>query len=762
MAVIGTLSVKLGLITVEWDQATAKAKAQAKDLQKEFNNLSGNIQTLYGHWKTLGGAMSLSAVGMAALLTDTMRFSDEISDLAKGFDISVAKTLQFKEAIKGAGGNAEGASKILSTLFTKIQDARSGNEAAISQFEQIGISFEELAAMKPEQALNRVFDALSKIGSTYERVKAVKDLLGKQGIGLEVEAVSEKLGMSTAKYAQYAKSIEKVAQVNDDLAASFDNMKIAFADMIAPFTREGVVGPEKFKAAMVALTSAAVISGLIQVVSLSAKLIEVWKSGAKVQAALTAMGGMKGMIQLGAAAAAYYASLKYFELDSEEGGTSASGPLIRADGSSAQGASDKEALSRRELIAAAAKTELLRRQIDFAKEDGQIKLDALSSDKFSIQLRENQLTLDKEIATAVNQRAQSLNKENLSAAQRAAIETDYKKAIELADAKANANAAVIVATREKELALIERQAKFALMLEGFDERRMDLEQQRVYMTDYEYKTATERLNTERKVAELQQQILDAKERLGKGKTFDAEEKRLNGAIEIEQRLSEIRQKGIDAEEQRRTSFSEGWAEAFKKFEQDAQNYGKLGADVFGSFVGNMNSAIDSFVKTGKVNFKSLAQSIIQDTMAMILKFQAMQLVMMGMRAMGWSGGFGGMGGMFGGAGGGQTLGVGGFGDLPGFGGASFATAATGGEIDGPTLVGENGPEIFVPQRRGTVIPNMQASSMGMSQPQVVYNGPYIANMSAIDTQSGIQFLSKNKQTIWAANQSAQRSLPASR
>lgn len=754
MAVIGTLSVKLGLITVEWDQATAKAKQQAKDLQKEFNGLSENIQTLYGHWKTLGGAMSLSAVGMAALLHETIQFSDEISDLAKGFDISIAKTLQFKDAIKQSGGNAEGASKMLSTLFTKIQDARSGNEAAISQFEQIGVSFEELAAMKPEQALNRVFDALSKIGTTYERVKAVKELLGKQGIGLEVEAVAQRLGMSTAKYEQYAKSIEKVGQVNDDLAASFDNMKIAFADMIAPFTREGVVGPEKFKAAMVALTSAAVISGLMQVVSLSAKLIEVWKSGAKVQAALTAMGGMKGMIQLGAAAAAYYASLKYFELDAEEGGTSASGPLVRADGTSAQTAADKESLSRREIIAAAAKTELLRKQIDFAKQDGQIKLDALSTDKFSIQLRENQLTLDKEIATAVNQRAQSLNKENLSAAQKAAIEADYQKQVEMADAKANANATLILAQRDKEIALIKTQIDFAKTLEQFDKRRLELESQRVYMTDYEFKTANERLNTERKMAELQQQIIDAKSRLGEGKTYEAEKARIEELIEIERRLNVVRQEGINAEEQRRKSFSEGWGQAFRQFEQDAQNYGKLGADMFGSFIGNMNSAIDTFVKTGKMNFKSFAQSLIQDIMAMVLKFQALQLVMMGMRSMGWTGG---LGGMMGGA----TV-SGGFGSLPGSGMPVTAMAAAGGEIDGPTLVGENGPEIFVPQRRGTVIPNMQAASMGQNQPTVVYNGPYIQNMSAIDTQSAQQFLTKNKTAVYAANMSASRSIPASR
>ena len=54
MAVIGSLSVKLGLVTVEWDQATAKAKKQAKDLQKSFDDLTGEVKTLYGHWKTLG------------------------------------------------------------------------------------------------------------------------------------------------------------------------------------------------------------------------------------------------------------------------------------------------------------------------------------------------------------------------------------------------------------------------------------------------------------------------------------------------------------------------------------------------------------------------------------------------------------------------------------------------------------------------------------------------------------------------------------
>jgi len=35
-------------------------------------------------------------------------------------------------------------------------------------------------------------------------------------------------------------------------------------------------------------------------------------------------------------------------------------------------------------------------------------------------------------------------------------------------------------------------------------------------------------------------------------------------------------------------------------------------------------------------------------------------------------------------------------------------------------------------------------------------------MSAIDTQSATQFLARNQTAVWAANQSAQRSLPQSR
>jgi hypothetical protein len=96
--------------------------------------------------------------------------------------------------------------------------------------------------------------------------------------------------------------------------------------------------------------------------------------------------------------------------------------------------------------------------------------------------------------------------------------------------------------------------------------------------------------------------------------------------------------------------------------------------------------------------------------------------------------------------------------------AVLSPYAEGGQPDvgKPALVGENGPEIFIPKRAGTVVPNNKISDMLGSGQTINYNAPYIANMSAIDTQSGIQFLAKNKMTIWSVNQSASRSIPTSR
>jgi phage-related minor tail protein len=172
--------------------------------------------------------------------------------------------------------------------------------------------------------------------------------------------------------------------------------------------------------------------------------------------------------------------------------------------------------------------------------------------------------------------------------------------------------------------------------------------------------------------------------------------------------------------------------------------------VFDSVFGNLTSAIDNFVKTGKLSMKDLARSIIQDLIAIQMKAAMLRF----------------LGSAFGSMFGASSSAASSYGSSGGISEHVFnpMARAAGGAVTNntPYLVGERGPELFMPSGSGTIIPNNALNGMGGGQPSVVYNGPYIANMSAIDTQSAMQFLAKNKQGVWAANQSAQRSMPVSR
>jgi lambda family phage tail tape measure protein len=235
------------------------------------------------------------------------------------------------------------------------------------------------------------------------------------------------------------------------------------------------------------------------------------------------------------------------------------------------------------------------------------------------------------------------------------------------------------------------------------------------------------------------------------RTEKISQKQKNELIEAENKIADAAKRQAEARNemvkaQREMSFGQGFTDSMDKFFREAPTAMENGGKAFESVVSNMSSALDSFVRTGKFSFADLTASIIRDMISIQMRAQATSLFSMAIGALGFGGKF--------------TPGSNSFvGPMP-----AVASNASGGDVLGgtPHYVGENGPELFVPSRSGSIIPNSTLAGMGQNQPTVNYNGPYIANMSAIDTQSASQFLAKNKTAVYAANQSASRSIPASR
>ena len=142
-----------------------------------------------------------------------------------------------------------------------------------------------------------------------------------------------------------------------------------------------------------------------------------------------------------------------------------------------------------------------------------------------------------------------------------------------------------------------------------------------------------------------------------------------------------------------------------------------------SIMQNMNSAIDNFVTTGKFKFSDFARSIIQDLLKIELKAQASKLF-----ASASSGISSFLGSLFGGM------------------------FAEGGQppVGKPSIVGENGPELFVPKTAGTIVPNGGGSS-GAGGNTYITN-----NITAMDAKSVAQLFAENRKALFGTVELARK------
>lgn len=191
-------------------------------------------------------------------------------------------------------------------------------------------------------------------------------------------------------------------------------------------------------------------------------------------------------------------------------------------------------------------------------------------------------------------------------------------------------------------------------------------------------------------------------------------------------------------------FSTGWNQAFNQYQEDATNMAKQGAETFNAMSTSVNQAIDKFVQTGEFSFSDLATSFAKMLLQMEMKAIAAE-------ASGWMKSLF-SGGSSGGGGGGSILGA--IGSLLGF--------ADGGSppVGKASIVGENGPELFVPKQAGTIVPNNKLGGIGGGQ-QITNNNTTVNHytVNAVDAKSVAQLFAENRKQLLGTVRMAQAEQP---
>jgi len=182
------------------------------------------------------------------------------------------------------------------------------------------------------------------------------------------------------------------------------------------------------------------------------------------------------------------------------------------------------------------------------------------------------------------------------------------------------------------------------------------------------------------------------------------------------------QDNIDAKQAIIDSYTAGAISALEQISLSMSAF-ELTQDAITQTWGKIGSAIDDMVDNGKSSFSDLADSILKDLAKMIIKAYIFKALT-------------GLGGSL------------------GFDMSFLEGKATGGPVDGktPYMVGERGPELFVPQGAGNIIPNHRLQSGGGSSTQAMQAAPttnnYITNnISALDSRSVAQVFAENRQSL---------------
>jgi phage-related minor tail protein len=153
----------------------------------------------------------------------------------------------------------------------------------------------------------------------------------------------------------------------------------------------------------------------------------------------------------------------------------------------------------------------------------------------------------------------------------------------------------------------------------------------------------------------------------------------------------------------------------------------------------IENSIDTLVTTGKINFKDFALSIIADLLRIQMRAIVVQAILSA------------IGAIFGKA---PTAAVSSsVSPIPGVGFAANGAKTLAGQ---PFVVGEQGPELFVPKTAGTIVPNDKMNGQ-VNAP--VTNNYVTYNINAMDSRSVAQVFAENRKALLGAVGMAQKEMP---
>jgi lambda family phage tail tape measure protein len=266
---------------------------------QSFNLLNTNLSKFT---KLLGiGALVSFAKGAIDL-------ADNLGDVADATGFSAEGVFALQRALMTSGGSAEDVISMLTKFSQTVDDVTQLNEKAVSSFQRIGISLDDIAGATPEELFLKVAKALALMPEGAQKTALALEIVGKnaKGVSFNQEFV-KRLEDSQKKSEEFAESIKRTQQFTDSLKLTFMDLQITVLRIIQPLldgfllAKEGI---ETLDKALITLSDGfvnfgkvveVVISGILLTTGIGGLLKGVGLLQKALGAAKIGLGGLVGI-----------------------------------------------------------------------------------------------------------------------------------------------------------------------------------------------------------------------------------------------------------------------------------------------------------------------------------------------------------------------------------------------------------------------------------------------------------------------------------
>jgi lambda family phage tail tape measure protein len=788
MSIIARLGVVLGINTAEFKQGLDEATKKTKEFEQQTKETARRNKQASDDMSAAFTKIGLAAVAASALIVSSMKRAADITDVSEGFDITVESLLAAEKALMLAAGKSEDLGNILNKLAQAQDAAKDGNDTMRESFERLGISAGKVEKQNLDQLFLDVATALSKVEDTSKRAALGQDLLGKAVRGVNwAEFVKQYKSFSDP---ELVSAIEKNDKAWESIEKSIANISLLMQKIVAPISQmvnDSFLIAQNFQKAE---TSNLGIASVFQLMFAGKTIPLLARRNAEKSKDETDMlppDFEDTSLLFGDDTS--YSKKSAKQLAAEKTASSEAKRRAEEQKRLAEQIADKQkqvnaelaklfTLTTQNISNLFAESKLQNDLYDvemerylLSEDSYEVKKRTLEQQRSLQRLTENFLKVEAEARAEMDAatgldvaHAKKLYESKMeSAGQLYSIEYTNLQKLQEKEIEVIKNASAIRRQYEKEdreIVYLNQLNAIHLQYKAVSEN-LKLEDQAFLLSTDSFNLLKMKLSVIEQIGRIEEEYVLKQQEIERDfyRKSDADRNRdraeFNEKIKNLETLKQIelgyletiqkkREENYVNEVVRQQSWVVGWSQASKEYFENMEKAANRGAAAFNSMMGNMNSALSNFVNTGKLSFEDLAGSIIRDLIRIELQAQASRLFGMLWNSIS------------------SAFGAPSVSSTPA--NASIAFRAAGGPFNGPTIVGENGPELLVPGMPGTIIPNgsWQQAAASMNSSGFTNNGTYIANMSAIDTQSATQFLASNKSTIWAAYQSANRSVPISR